>query len=129
MRSRFVALVAVCVLASIVPVQAAEWQPLGETIVDFRTNEKEITATDTATAFSKLRLKVLDTQLEFTSLQIQFTNGQTAEVAFKKYVGAGRYSPVVEVPNQGAGIAKISFSFKNNTARSRLARVQLFGAN
>lgn len=127
--SRLLVLVGVCLLLSIVPAHAQSWQPLGEAIVDFRGTEQVIRSTDSNTQFSMIRLQVMDADLEFTGLTVHFSNGQSAEIEFKRYVGSARYSPAIELPNKGAGIEKIEFTFKNNIARTRLARVRLFAAN
>jgi len=126
--SRYSVLVGVCLLASLVSAQAQDWQPLGETIVDFRSPQETINATDTETQFSKIRMQVVDADMDFTGLKVYFSNGQTAEIAFKRYVGSARFTPAIELPDKGAGIEKVEFSFRNNVSRSRLGRVRLFAA-
>lgn len=101
---------------------------MGQAIVDFRSDVEVIQTTDSNTQFSQVRLQVMDADMDFTGLKVHFSNGETAEIEFRRYVGASRYTPAIELPKKGAGIEKVEFSFRNNVSRSRLARVLLFAA-
>jgi ribosomal protein S4E len=127
LAARTVCLVMVGLAASIVPAMAAEWQALGERIVDFRTNPETVVAKVSEATFSKIKIEVKQTNIEIQNLKVVFDDGQSFDVALNKYMGAGS-SRIVDLPTAKV-IQRVEFSYRPASAGSKIAIVRVLGSN
>ncbi len=125
--SRVVCLVSVAAMLSVVSASAADWQPLGQLTIDYRTNPVSVQAAAGAGAVSKIRFEVKQANLEIGNVKVTFADGQTLSLDVNKYIGAGR-SHVVDLPS-AKEVQKIEFSYtKYSTAETEhIAIVKLSG--
>ena len=127
LAARVVCLVVVGLAASIVPAMAADWQALGERIVDFRTNPETVVAKVSEAAFAKIKIEVKQTNIEIQNVKVVFDDGQSFDVALNKYMGAGS-SRVIDLPTAKA-IQKVEFSYRPASSGSKIALVRVLGSN
>lgn len=127
LAARVVCLVVVGLAASIVPAMAADWQALGERIVDFRTNPETVVAKVSEATFAKIKIEVKQTNIEIQNVKVVFDDGQSFDVALNKYMGAGS-SRVIDLPTAKA-IQKVEFSYRPASAGSKVALVRVLGSN
>lgn len=127
LAARVVCLVVVGLAASIVPAMAADWQALGERIVDFRTNPETVVAKDSEATFAKIKIEVKQTNIEIQNVKVVFDDGQSFDVALNKYMGAGS-SRVIDLPTAKA-IQKVEFSYHPASSGSKIALVRVLGSN
>ena len=128
LASRVVCLVAVVSLLAIVPARAADWRPLGERAIDYRTNPATIDVAAGAGAVAKLKFEVKQANLEIGNVKVTFTDGQTYNLDLNKYIGAGG-SRVIDLPS-AKEVQKVEFSYtKYSTAETqRIAVVKILGS-
>ncbi len=128
LASRVVCLVAVASLLSIVPARAADWRPLGERALDFRTNPVTIEAASGAGPVAKIKIEVKQSNLEIGNLKVTFADGQTFDVDLNKYIGAGS-SRVVDLPS-AKEVQRVEFSYKKYSTgeTERIGIVKILGA-
>ena len=127
LAARVVCLVVVGLAASIVPAMAADWQALGERIVDFRTNPETVVAKVSEATFAKIKIEVKQTNIEIQNVKVVFDDGQSFDVALNKYMGAGS-SRVIDLPTAKA-IQKVEFSYRPASSGSKIALVRVLGSN
>ena len=127
LAARAVGLAVVGLAASIVPAMAADWQALGERIVDFRTNPETVVAKAGDGTFAKIKIEVKQTNMEIRNVKIVFGDGQSFDVALDKYMGAGS-SRVIDLP-AAKMIQKVEFSYRPASSGDRVALVRILGSN
>ena len=127
LATRVVCLAVVGLVASIVPAMAADWQALGERIVDFRNSPETVVAKTGEGAFDKVKIEVKQTNMEIKNVKVVFDDGQSFDVALNKYMGAGS-SRVIDLP-AAKGIAKVEFTYRAASSGSKVALVRVLGSN
>jgi len=126
--ARVVCLVAAVLLVSIGSARAADWRPLGELAIDYRTNPVSMDAAAGAGAVSKLKFEVKQANLEINNVKVTFADGQTFNLDLNKYIGAGS-SSVIDLPS-AKEVQKVEFTYKKySTAETvRIGLVKILGS-
>jgi hypothetical protein len=127
LATRVMCLVVVGLAASIIPAMAADWQALGERIVDFRTNPETVVAKTGEGTFSKIKIEVKQTNMEIQNVKVVFDDGQSFDAALNKYMGAGS-SRVIDLPSAKV-IQKVEITYRPASSGSNVALVRIFGSN
>lgn len=106
---------------------AADWQALGEKVVDFRKSPEVVTAKTDAGAFAKLKIEVKQANMEVQNVKVLFSDGQSFDVALNGYFGAGS-SRVIDLP-AAKPIGKVEFTCRSVSSEGRVALVRILGSN
>ena len=124
---RLACFVVVGSVAAGAPAFAAAWQPLGERIIDYRTNPETISTPDSKDPITKIKIAVRQDDLEIHNVTVVFGDGKTFDVALNKYIGHGQ-SRVIDLPSAET-IQKVQFTYSKASTEPRVAVVELFGSN
>lgn len=108
---------------------AADWQVLGEKVVDFRENPEVVTARPDAGAFARIKIEVRQANIEIESVKVNFNEGRAFDVPLNAYVGAGS-SRVIDLPS-AKQIARIELNCRSASlaAEGRVAVVRILASN
>jgi hypothetical protein len=109
-------LAAVGVLVPAVAAQAAQWRPVGQQYVDFRTNPVVIQVEPAHATFAKLRLQVRGHSLEIDTVKLFLANGKSFDVTLDSWVGPGQETRVIKVPDGPEAVRKVQFTYRNGSA-------------
>jgi hypothetical protein len=123
-----VLMVGLVLVAAAAPAGAEGWQQLGQTIVDFRANPDAITAVGNAGPMARLKLQAKDASIEILNVKVYLADGQTFDVALKKYLRAGGETKEIEVAGGPKEVQKVEFNYAKGSDGSRMPTVRLLAS-
>jgi len=128
MRTSLVYAVAFVLAMSIIaPVDAGEWELLGQRKVNFGKDRDTIIVTALEGIFTKIKIRVLYSSIEIFDLKIQFKNGESFDVAIRSTIAAGGESRIIDLPGKNRIIKNVEFIYRSRRPPSGRATVMLFG--
>lgn len=104
---------------------AGDWTPLGERILNYRTNEEAI-AVKNDDSYKQIKLQVKNAPLEIMTVKVLFKDGTSFDATLDKYVGPGGFTKEIELP-AAKSIEKVTFTYKKVSGGAQLATVRLHG--
>jgi hypothetical protein len=130
MRSNvfLVLIIGLVVVAVGAPAGAEGWQQLGQTIVDFRANPEAITAAGNAGPMARLKLQAKDASIEILDIKVYLANGETFDVALKKYLRPGGETKEIEVAGGTKEVQKVEFNYAKGSDGTRMPTVRLLAS-
>lgn len=105
----------------------AKWEKLGSKKVNVRGDHDEIIVTAHEGAFTKIKLRVLKSDIHLTNVRIIFGNGADKNVAFNKVIQAGQHTRVIDLPGNKRIIKKINLNYKSLKDGNGRAVVSVWG--
>lgn len=108
---------------------SGRWEGLGTVTVTDRLDHDTMPVTRGQGTFTAIKLKVFKHAVEFRSVKIHFSNGETQEVELRNKIPAGGESRVIDVHGGDRGIRSIEFLYDAQSVRGRRATVRVFGRN
>ena len=127
-RATVLLLLASCAALAALNAQAAQWQPLGQMYVDFRSDPTVIPASSGSTLFSNLKIEVKDHPLEIENVRVFLASGKSFDVKLNAYVAPGRTTKEIAIPGGPAVVERAQVTYKNATpTEERMPLVRLLG--
>ena len=118
--------VGICAVALGTVAMAADWTPLGDRILNYRTDQGDF-AVRNDTAFRQLRFEVMKSAVEFKTVTVVFKGGPSFDATIDKYVAPGKSTKEIDLPSAKA-IEKVTFTFRKPGSADILATVRLLAA-
>ena len=108
--------------------QNAQWQVLGERVVNWRVDRDVIPVTAREGRFRSIVLEVQGNAIDMLDLQVQFGNGQTVDVPVRQNIPAGGRTRVIDLPGQARVIRAVQLVYRTD-GRGRRGRavVKVYG--
>lgn len=108
---------------------AAQWQLLGERLVDFRKDTVAVTAKPDAGAFAKIKIEVKQANMQIANVKVVYSDGESSDVKLDHYFGAGS-SRVVDLP-AAKQVASVELTCRaaSSSSEGRVGLVRVLGSN
>lgn len=103
------------------------WQKIGETIVNFSTENDQILVIG-ANKFSAVKIKVTDAPVNFKSFEIHFNKGDVQNVTVAENVKQEGETKVIQLDGKGERvIQKVKFRYNTTGNEGKKAHIELWG--
>lgn len=128
-RSKVVAVSLACilVLVAVVGAVADDWELLGRKTVALGADRDEIWVGTGEGTFKAIKLRVVDTGVEFDRLLVVLRNGRTIDVSIRDFIPAGGETRVIDLPGRERYITKVILHYTTRPGTLDRAEVQLWG--
>lgn len=115
--------VGICMTALAGSAVAADWTPLGDRILNYRSDQGDIAVKNDG-AFRQIKFQVFKNAVEIKNVTVTFKDGSTFDAAVDAYVAPGKSTKEIDLPGAKA-IDKVSFTFRKPGSAEYLATVRL----
>jgi hypothetical protein len=122
-----IAVTCLTALAVALVASADDWVLLGKRTVALSADRDEIWVGEGEGRFKALKLRVIDTGVEFDRAVIVFGNDQTIEAPIRDFIPAGGSTGVFDLPGGNRVIKKIIMHYTTRPGTLDRAEVELWG--
>ena len=105
-----------------------KWTGLGTLNVKDRVEKDVLHLKGKKGTFDSIRLKVMESAVQFRDVEIHFENGTVQDVSLRSVIRPGKFSRVIDLEGGQRAIEKIVFVYDAQTLRfGKGAKVKVFG--
>ena len=106
---------------------ADDWVVLGRKTVALGTDRDEIWVGSDEGKFKAIKLRVLDTGVEFDRVLVVFRTGRTVEASIREFIPAGGETRVLDLPGRDRVIKKVIMHYTTRPGTLDRAEVEVWG--